>query len=305
MVEVASLGSIRDLPGLYRDEIEEVDDSPNVASLVVRLRSTDEDERDHALSALAEVVDSAYGEDGQLVGQEMRANGGVPILAWLLAEPFPDVQQMSLMILGNLCSDSVDANSRETKQLLLQCGGARALLSCVYTDDPAILLFACGALQNLCFEREWAEIVVSHDVQRRLEALLEHEDALIVRYASGALQNLLRSLQLENLSTVAMEAVKERTLEHRREEWLQQRAVQRIAAAVRAIPAAQRLQWFERGHRRRQRLANVDPADRTETWSWATSDWSRPSSAASSRSAASSYLSAHSLHSHQTRVHSY
>ena len=65
---------------------------------------------------------------------------------------------MSLMILGNLCSDSVDPNSTATKQALLRSGGARAALSCVHTEDPAVLLFACGALQNLCYEREWAEL---------------------------------------------------------------------------------------------------------------------------------------------------
>ena len=85
------------------------------------------------------------------------ANGGIALLSWLLADPSPEVQQMSLMILGNLCSDSVDSDSKATKQMLLQSGGARAMLSCVHTEDPAVLLFACGALQNLCYEREWAE----------------------------------------------------------------------------------------------------------------------------------------------------
>ena len=58
--------------------------------------------------------------DGARLGQEMRANGGIALLSWLLADPNPEVQQMSLMILGNLCSDSVDANSSATKQALLR-----------------------------------------------------------------------------------------------------------------------------------------------------------------------------------------
>ena len=58
---------------------------------------------------------------------------------------------MALMILGTLCSDSVDGNSSATKQALLTCGGARAILSCVHTEDPAVLLFACGALLNFGF----------------------------------------------------------------------------------------------------------------------------------------------------------
>ena len=148
------LGSIRNLPNLL-DEPDRMPEVPTVPVLVALLRSTDENERDEALATMAEMVDGAFGEDGAQLGQEMRANGGVALLSWLLADPSPEVQQMSLMILGNLCSDSVDASSNLTKQALLCSGGARAILSCVHTEDPAVLLFACGALQNLCFQPDW------------------------------------------------------------------------------------------------------------------------------------------------------
>ena len=200
-----SLGQLRQLPNLL-DEPERMPETPTVPVLVALLRSTDEAERDDALASLAEMIDGAFGDDGRDLGEQMRANGGVALLSWLLADPSPDVQQMSLMILGNLCSDSVDSNSSATKQSLLRCGGARAILSCVHTEDPAVLLFACGALQNLCYERDWAELAVSYDVHLRLESLLTHEDGMIVRYASGALQNITRALQLDadGLSAFAM-----------------------------------------------------------------------------------------------------
>ena len=83
----------------------------------------------------------------------VRENSGVSLLSWLLADPSPEVQQTALMILGNLCSDSVDSQSCETKRLLLSTGGARALLTCAQSDDHAVLLFACGALQNLTCAR--------------------------------------------------------------------------------------------------------------------------------------------------------
>ena len=185
-----NLGQLRQLPNLL-DEPDRMPEAPTVPVLVALLRSSDEVERDDALASLAEMIDGAFGEDGAALGEQMRANGGVALLSWLLADPSPDVQQMSLMILGNLCSDSVDSNSSMTKQSLLRCGGARAILSCVHTEDPAVLLFACGALQNLCYERDWAELAVSYDVQLRLETLLTHEDAMIVRYAT-ALQNTRR-----------------------------------------------------------------------------------------------------------------
>jgi len=279
---VATLGSIRGMANLL-DEVERMPETPSVPVLVALLRSTDEGERDDALASLAEMVDGAFGEDGEQLGLAVRANGGVALLSWLLADPSPDVQQMSLMIIGNLCSDSVDANSKETKRLLLQSGGARAILSCAFTEDPAVLLFACGALQNLCFEVAWSELAVSHDVHKRLEGLLFHEDAMIVRYASGALQNITRALELpEGLSDLAMEAVKERCLEHQREEWLQQRATSKIAQALAAIPMDVRQRRHDKGTRRRQRAAQLD-----------SSSGSRPSSAASSRST-SSYVSARS-----------
>ena len=289
MVEATvSLGQLRKLPNLL-DEPDRIPDAPTVPVLVALLRSTDEAERDDALASLAEMIDGAFGDDGLSLGEQIRANGGIALLSWLLADPSPDVQQMSLMILGNLCSDSVDGNSSATKQTLLRCGGARAILSCVHTEDPAVLLFACGALQNLCFERDWAELSVSYEVHLRLESLLKHEDPMIVRYASGALQNITQALGLpaDGLSATAMQAVKERSLEHRREEWVQQRALSRIEKALCEIPSDLRQRRQENGRRRRQRAAQMDPNDPNSHPS------SRPSSAASSRST-SSYVSARS-----------
>ena len=282
-----SLGSIRNLPNLLEEEPDRMPESPTVPVLVALLRSTDENERDDALATLAEMVDGAFGEDGARLGQEMRANGGIALLSWLLADPNPEVQQMALMILGNLCSDSVDSSSTTTKQQLLRSGGARAILSCVHTEDPAVLLFACGALQNLCYEADWSELAVSYDVHLRLESLLAHEDAMIVRYASGALQNITRALNLtdDSLSSEAMAVVKERSLEHRREAFVQQRALAAIAKSFREIPYEMRQRRHESGRRRKSRAANQS-AD-------ASRSGSRPSSAASSRST-SSYVSARS-----------
>lgn len=301
---VASLSAIRNLPSLVHDPVEDFDNEPpSAAGLVALLRSPDEDVRNDALADLAELVDGAYGEDGAYLGKEVRAGGGIALLAWMLSDPSPEVQQTALMILGNLCSDSVDPNSRTTKAVLLQ--SARAVLACVHTEEPAILVFACGALQNLCYEREWSERAVELDVHRRLEQLVFHEDAMIVRYASGALQNMTRALQLNDLSELAMEAIKERTLEHKREGAMQQRALGVIARAATRIPAQQRQRRHDRGTRRR-RLADNSDADSTCTSSstWSFDKWpgwsqpgSRPSSRASSRSdneSHSSYVSARS-----------
>lgn len=95
---------------------------PTVPELLELLRSPYPEQRDEAIALLAEIVTSAFGEDGEVLGQAIRDGGGVPQLAWLLADPSPSIQQQSLLVLGNLCSNSVDPNSALTKRMLLQVG---------------------------------------------------------------------------------------------------------------------------------------------------------------------------------------
>mmetsp|Transcript_66677 Transcript_66677/g.148816 ORF Transcript_66677/g.148816 Transcript_66677/m.148816 type:complete len:286 (-) Transcript_66677:376-1233(-) len=260
---------------------------PTVAELLALMRSPDEAERDDALSSLAGIIGTAFGDDGAEIGCMMRSNGGPAILTWLLADPNPEVQQLSLMILGNLCSDSVDRESGKTKAALLSCGGARAILSVVHTEDEQVLVFACGALQNLCYERAWAELVVKHSVHRRLEALLAHSEPMVVRYAAGALKNITDALQMAGLSEEALAAVQERSQQKRREDFSRNRASSVIASALRAIPETKRQQREAQGILQRQRrdtlhqIGSESPA------------LSRPASA-SSTSSRSSYCSAKS-----------
>lgn len=119
----------------------------SIASILEALRAPGGADRLAALDALAEIVGTAYGEDGADLGAEMRARGGVALLASLLADELAEVQQAALLVLGNLVSDSVDSASAETKRVLLQCGAAKALLSSVYASDPYVLMLACGCLQ--------------------------------------------------------------------------------------------------------------------------------------------------------------
>ncbi|KAL1498546.1 hypothetical protein AB1Y20_013867 [Prymnesium parvum] len=258
-----------------------VSDDASVSDLLSLMRSPDEAERDEALSSLAELVSGAFGDDGAEIGRVVRAQGGPAILTWLLADPAPEVQQQALMVLGNLCSDSVDRESARTKAALLSCGGARSLLSCVFTSDEQVLVFACGAIQNLCYERDWADLVVAHNVHRRLEELLSHHDPMVVRYSAGALKNITHTLQTADLSVGALAAVRERSHLKQREEFTQRRAMRVISEAMAAIPPARRQQREELGRRRKQsRVAMHTP-----------SSPARPASA-SSTSSRSSYFSA-------------
>ena len=46
-------------------------------------------------------------------------------------------------------------------------GAERALLGCLIAEDTHTLTFACAALQNLCHEAAWSEIVMAHGAQAR------------------------------------------------------------------------------------------------------------------------------------------
>lgn len=293
------LATVRSLPGLVHgghDDLNE--DTLTIPEIMAFLRSPDAAEREEALAELAEQVDSAFGYDGLRLGEALRGCGGLPTLAWLLADPTPEVVQQALCILGNLCSDTVDPNSTRTKQALLP--NARSVLACVYTEDENILLVACGALQNLCSDREWAEAAVAHDAHLRLESLCMHADGRIVRYASGALKNISSSLQLSNLSRLAMDAIELRAVEHEREERVQQRARGAIARAIARMPLDRRRRRHESGLRRRHQM-DTDSNASSSTWSYEIGPYvrsrnaSRPASACSHASSHASFASAKSV----------
>ena len=100
---------------------------PSVDEIVGAMRSPDEVQRGEAIDLLSELVNSAYGEDGRALAQAVRDAGGIALLAWMLTDPSLRVQQQTLLILGNLCSNSFDPASEETKALLMECA-ARAIL---------------------------------------------------------------------------------------------------------------------------------------------------------------------------------
>ena len=201
---------------------------PVILELLAPLRSQDEGTRLTALEDLRELTMCAVGEEGVALGRAIRAAGGVSLLTWLLVDPAVRVQQETLLVrrrsgarprhpqitrpslsprslthasvapratgtqvLANLCADTVDSNAAATKRALLKCGGARALDACLASYDREVVVFACGAVQNLCSEAEWCEALAELGSTDRLQTLLSHDDTDVVRFASGALQNIV------------------------------------------------------------------------------------------------------------------
>ena len=157
-----------------------------------------------ALFDLCELLNTAYGEAGLELGRNVREHGGIPKLIALIEDPDPAVHQQALLCIGNLASDSVDPDSGLTKQLLLDSGSAEILMACAFSDDPDMLVPACGLLQNVCCNRDWATLVVEHRVDTRFEQLTHHADPIVVRYASGALTNLAQTLATPALSDLSL-----------------------------------------------------------------------------------------------------
>jgi hypothetical protein len=117
-----------------------------IADIVGALRSPDVSQREEALALLSEIIDTAYGNDGAVIGEVMGARlsialwppsmlpsscciapephpasaqlaepsqavrqlGGISVLGWMLLDPSTIVQQEALLVLGNLCSDAFD-----------------------------------------------------------------------------------------------------------------------------------------------------------------------------------------------------
>ena len=72
-----------------------------------------------ALEGLSDLVSSAYGSDGAVIGHLVRSSGGVCAIAKRLRSVSPDVKQEALVLLGNLCYDAVDSGC--ARLIVLRC----------------------------------------------------------------------------------------------------------------------------------------------------------------------------------------
>ena len=95
--------------------------------LIGFLRSPVQEEVEDALFTLSEMVSYSFDRDGARLCEIMRTHGGLTQLSWILADSTQPIEmhQQALLLLGNLCSDSVDPASMLSKQLLLTSGVER------------------------------------------------------------------------------------------------------------------------------------------------------------------------------------
>ena len=166
-------------------------------------------------------------------------------IALLINDASVEVQQQALLVLGNLCSDALDPNSILTKRLLLQGGADRDVTLTLYSNDVSVLLYACGCLQNLCVDDEWAKALVANEVEKRLAELLVHQDYRVVNYAAGAIKNLMqrvgRSEELQQLPPEQLAAIQKRDRDMLLQGIRYRRAIKKLVQFARNIPPERRL----------------------------------------------------------------
>ena len=227
------------------------DDPPLTVDEILDLIASqnDEDKLD-GLYELALLVDSAFGEQAALLGHAVREAGAIPVLGWLAvdANSSPDVQQQALLVLGNLCSDAADPNSHLSKAELLKAGGSGSMVLAIeQTDDASVLVYACGCLQNLCQDVNWAQALLVEDVHVRLTELLDHNDAKVRHYAAGTLRNVQLSLTSAGLEAPALSQRAENIVNRRQIDAAldvikRKRALRIIRERVQFIPPEKRLE---------------------------------------------------------------
>jgi hypothetical protein len=106
------------------------------------LNVSDED-KVSALTQLSKLLEASSAEDGEALCEYLRLSGVVAALTVLLSHPSPPVYQWTLLLLGNLCSDSVDRRgARRTRKQMLQMGTFRAVARHLWSSDRITLTYA-------------------------------------------------------------------------------------------------------------------------------------------------------------------
>ena len=151
-----------------------------------------------ALEELAELIDAAEGEWATALGSFVRSAGIVSDLVDLIDHDDAEIYALAMRVLGNLCSDAVDPQSSATKEVVRTYNGFSRLLPHCFNEDPVVLMYTLGAIQNLCTNIEYAKMVTP-PLRERIREVAEYARAtldgmpqagLLAHYAEGILVNI-------------------------------------------------------------------------------------------------------------------
>ena len=151
------------------------DDDPLASvlpSLVDGLRASDDYEKVECLYQLAQIVDSAYGDEAISVCAFLREHRGIENIVELVKHSDEWLHQTALLVLGNLATDAVDPRADETRAQLKATGGFESLLQHLFSTNTLTVTYALGAIRNTCAEPDYVLLMQQKGVVRRLQVLI-------------------------------------------------------------------------------------------------------------------------------------
>ena len=156
----------------------------SLPAILSMLDSEETEERAEGASYLAQLVDSSYGDDATIFADYLREAGGIEVIAELLLDPEPFIQQKVLMVVGNLASDAFDPNSAATKAIFKQHDVMARLSPFLSSREWVTQLYATAAVQNLAKDVDLAKEALQLGVHKVVQRLLRSEHELVVRYGA-------------------------------------------------------------------------------------------------------------------------
>lgn len=113
-----------------------------------------------AVEELVELLDGPERERTSWACQKLRAADMLPLLVKVLRHSEPYVRQKALMALGNMCSESVDAESKATRMQLRRLPVVGPLLVALAGADAVSQVYAAAAMQNASRDVEIAKALI-------------------------------------------------------------------------------------------------------------------------------------------------
>ena len=156
----------------------------SLPAILSMLDSEETEQRAEGASYLAQLVDSSYGDDATIFADYLREAGGIEVIAELLLDPEPFIQQKVLMVVGNLASDAFDPNSAATKAIFKQHDVMARLSPFLSSREWVTQLYATAAVQNLAKDVDLAKEALQLGVHKVVQRLLRSEHELVVRYGA-------------------------------------------------------------------------------------------------------------------------
>ena len=156
----------------------------SLPAILSMLDSEETEQRAEGASYLAQLVDSSYGDDATIFADYLREAGGIEVIAELLLDPEPFIQQKVLMVVGNLASDAFDPNSAATKTIFKQHDVMARLSPFLSSREWVTQLYATAAVQNLAKDVDLAKEALQLGVHKVVQRLLRSEHELVVRYGA-------------------------------------------------------------------------------------------------------------------------